>query len=252
MEHRSMNEEARSGPEPTRLLLIDDDRKLCRLIKEYLEPMGYEVVSVHSGPEGLERALGESWAAVILDVMLPGMDGFEVLRRLRAQSHLPVLMLTARGEAPDRIVGLEMGADDYLPKTFSTRELLARLRAVMRRAIPAPEAKAPAEREIAIGPLRLRPEARVAMLDDKPLTLTPVEYDLLLALARARGRVKTREMLLEDIRERHYDVYDRSIDVHISALRKKLGDDTKSPRFIRTIRALGYMMINPDEPDYQP
>lgn len=252
MEHRSINEEARSGPEPTRLLVIDDDRKLCRLIKEYLEPMGYEVASAHSGTEGLERALGESWAAVILDVMLPGMDGFEVLRRLRAQSHVPVLMLTARGEAPDRIVGLEMGADDYLPKTFSTRELLARLRAVMRRAIPAPEAKAPAEREIAIGPLRLRPEARVAMLDDKPLTLTPVEYDLLLALARARGRVKTREMLLEDIRERHYDVYDRSIDVHISALRKKLGDDTKSPRFIRTIRALGYMMINPDEPDYQP
>lgn len=252
MEHRLMDEGANSGPGRTRLLLIDDDRKLCRLIQEYLEPMGYEVVSAHTGPEGLERALQETWAAVILDVMLPGLDGFEVLRRLRARSNVPVLMLTARGEAPDRIVGLEMGADDYLPKTFSTRELLARLRAVMRRGQLATGAKPLEEREIVIGSLRIRPESHVAILDDKPMVLTPVEFDLLLALARAKGRVKTREMLLEDIRERHYDVYDRSIDVHISALRKKLGDDTKSPRFIRTVRALGYMMINPEEPDFQP
>lgn len=228
----------------TRVLVIDDDRKLCRLIQAYLEPMGYAVEAVHTGPDGVARATGEKWDAVILDVMLPELDGFEVLRQIRARSGVPVLMLTARGDEADRIVGLEMGADDYLPKTFSTRELLARLRAVARRASARP-AESAAEPEIVVGALRINAGARVAAFGDKPLPLTPVEFDLLLSLARARGRVKTRERLLEEIRERDYDVFDRSIDVHISALRKKLGDDAKEPKYIRTVRSAGYLFVNP-------
>jgi DNA-binding response OmpR family regulator len=232
---------------PTRVLVIDDDRKLCRLIRDYLEPMGYAVSAAHTGPDGVEKATSESWHAIILDVMLPGMDGFEVLKRIRAKSDVPVLMLTARGDEADRIVGLEIGADDYLPKTFSTRELLARLRAVTRRSARTPPVgKDETEPEVVVGKLRVNPSVRIAVLDDQPLTLTPVEFDLLTSLARARGRVKTREQLLEEIRERNYDVFDRSIDVHISGLRKKLGDDAKTPRFIRTVRAAGYMLINPD------
>lgn len=229
------------------MLVIDDDKKLCRLIRDYLEPLGYEVGSVHTGPEGVERATAEPWCAVILDLMLPGLDGFEVLKRIRAKSDVPVLMLTARGEEADRIVGLEIGADDYLPKTFSTRELLARLRAVTRRSART-SANSDGEPELVVGPLRVNPNNRTAALGDQALVLTPVEYDLLACLARARGRVKSREALLEEIRERDYDVFDRSIDVHISALRKKLGDDSKTPRFIRTLRSAGYMLINPDAP----
>jgi DNA-binding response OmpR family regulator len=236
--------------QPHRLLLIDDDRKLCRLIGDYLEPFGYRVTAVHNGIEGAERARDESWHAVILDLMLPGIDGFEVLRRIRATTDLPVLMLTARGDEADRIVGLEIGADDYLPKTFSTRELLARLRAVVRRAgrtgtaEHAPDGP-PAPDLIRVGGLVLSPETRSVEVDGTTACLTPVEFDLLLCLARARGRVKSREHLLEEIRDRNYDVFDRSIDVHISGLRKKLGDDAKTPRFIRTLRTAGYMLIDP-------
>ena len=226
----------------TQILVIDDDRKLCRLIKDYLEPLGYAVTAVHTGPDGVAAATKEKWHAIILDVMLPGLDGFEVLKQIRQQCDVPVLMLTARGDEADRIVGLEIGADDYLPKTFSTRELLARLRAVTRRttrtALPASE--------IVVGRLRVNLDSHTAALGDQPLTLTPVEFDLLASLAGACGRVKTREALLEEIRERSYEVFDRSIDVHISALRKKLGDDPKEPRFIKTVRATGYMLINPD------
>lgn len=225
--------------------MIDDDRKLCRLIADYLGSLGYEVAAAHTGPEGVERATTESWQAVILDLMLPGLDGFEVLKQIRRTSNVPVLMLTARGDEADRIVGLEIGADDYLPKTFSTRELLARLRAVTRRAAQAAPVQ-DTENEIVIGPLHVRPASRTAVLDDQPLTLTPVEFELLLSLAKAKGRVKTRDRLLEEIRDREYEVFDRSIDVHISLLRKKLGDDAKTPRFIRTVRAAGYMLIDPD------
>ena len=243
-----------------RVLVIDDDRELCELIREYLAPLGYEVTAVHEGSGGAERAATEQppFDAVILDVMLPGVDGFEVLRRLRRTSDVPVLMLTARGEETDRIVGLEMGADDYLPKTFSSRELLARLRAVTRRVVtrpPPPGAAStrsaslrPPEREepeIVVGPLRLNPGARSVVLGDVPLKLTALEFNLLESLARARGRVRTREHLIETLGERMYDGLDRSIDVHIWSLRRKLGDDPKCPRFIRTVRAVGYMLINP-------
>ena len=232
--------------ERPRLLVIDDDRKLCRLIGDYLSPLGYTVAAAHTGPEGVEKACAEPWHAIILDLMLPGMDGFEVLKAIRHKSDVPVLMLTARGDEADRIVGLEIGADDYLPKTFSTRELLARLRAVTRRARSGAKADEP-ETEVVVGEIRINTGARTAVVGDEVLVLTPVEYDLLLALARARGRVRSREALIEDIRDRHYDVFDRSIDVHISALRKKLGDDAKNPRIIRTVRAAGYMMVNPND-----
>lgn len=233
----------KNDPGKTRVLMIDDDRKLCRLVRDYLEPMGYAVDAAHTGPDGLEKATSENFHAIILDLMLPGMDGFEVLKKLRHTSDVPVLMLTARGEEPDRIVGLEMGADDYLPKTFSTRELLARLRAVTRRGTQKTKSSEP--EEIVIGPLRVRPASRVAILDDQALVLTPVEFDLLSSLASAKGRVKTREQLLEAMADRNYDVFDRSIDVHISCLRKKLDDDPKSPRFIKTVRSAGYMLIDP-------
>lgn len=227
----------------TTLLVIDDDRKLCRLIADYLEPLGYEVEAAHTGAAGLDRAIGGDFDAVILDVMMPEMDGFEVLTRLRRHSDVPVLMLTARGEEADRIVGLEIGADDYLPKTFSSRELLARLRAVLRRN------KRTAESEwdmLSVRELLINMTSRTAALSDQPLTLTPIEFDLLAGLVASKGRVKSREQLLESIVDRNYDVFDRSIDVHISSIRRKLNDDAKSPRFIRTVRSVGYMCINPD------
>jgi DNA-binding response OmpR family regulator len=233
---------------PRRVLMVDDDKKFCRLLVEYLKPMGYEVVAVHDGLAGVEQALATTWHAVILDVMLPGIDGLEVLRRIRVSSGVPVLMLTARGEETDRIVGLEVGADDYLPKTFSARELLARLRSVTRRAYRAPAIQALSDDDMVIGTLRIVPSARAAFLGGSTLALTPVEYELLLSLARASGRVKTRDQLLEEIRERNYEVFDRSIDVHISALRRKLGDDAKNPRFIRTFRSAGYMLIHRESP----
>jgi DNA-binding response OmpR family regulator len=234
------------SPELPRLLIVEDDIRLCRLVKDYLETMGYAVAMAHTGPAGLAAALAEKFQAVILDVMLPGMDGFEVLRRLRAQSSVPVLMLTGRGEEADRIVGLEMGADDYLPKTFSTRELLARLRAVLRRSLMT-EAIAVDRRNapLAIANLYIDPGSYAASMNGQPLTLTRQEFDLLLSLARACGRVKTREQLLIEIAERDFEVFDRSIDVHISSLRKKLGDDAKSPRWIETIRGVGYMLKQP-------
>ncbi len=236
----------------TRVLMIDDDKKLCRLVTTYLEPLGFTVSVVHTGPEGVERATAAGPAAphvIILDVMLPGLDGFEVLKRIRQKSTLPVLMLTARGDETDRIVGLEVGADDYLPKTFSTRELLARLRAVLRRsslnAASTTTTDAP-PKEIVVGNLRLNLDARSAVLGTEPLVLTPVEFDLLASLAKAKGRIKSREALLDEARDRNYDVFDRSIDVHISSLRKKLHDDAKEPRFIRTVRSAGYMMVAPE------
>lgn len=227
-----------------RILVVDDDVKLCRLVRDYLQPLGYEVSAVHDGVSGVDAALNGNFTAVILDVMLPGVEGLEVLRRIRAQSHVPILMLTGRGEEADRIVGLELGADDYLPKTFSTRELLARLRAVIRRSQVANQ-PSNGSGTLAIGELTIDDGAHTATLAGAALQLTAVEFDLLRSLAAAAGRVKSREQLLQEIADRNFDVFDRSVDVHISSLRKKLGDDAKSPRFIITVRSVGYMMRKP-------
>lgn len=229
-----------------RILIIDDDTELCHLVADYLTPMGFEVETAHDGDTGADLATSEAWAAIILDVMMPGCDGFEVLRRIRGKSKVPVMMLTGRGEEVDRIVGLELGADDYLPKTFSSRELLARLRAVLRRSGWVNETTPHAPmREIIVGELRINPETHDVFLGDQPVQLTPAEFGLLLSLAKAHGRVKTREQLIEEVADREWDVFDRAIDMHISTLRKKLGDDPKEPRFIKTVRGYGYQLVTP-------
>lgn len=233
-----------------KILIVDDDQNLCRLVADYLEPMGYEVEAAHNGSHGLQMILEGDYHAVILDVMMPQMDGFEMLKRLRMESDIPVLMLTARGEEADRIVGLEMGTDDYLPKTFSSRELLARLRAVTRRHMvserqPEPEST---DKTLVFGGLEIEQIARTVRLDTKMLNLTPLEYDLLTCLARSAGRVLSRDQLLDSIAGRNYEVFDRSVDVHISSLRRKLGENPRNPRFIQTVRTAGYMFKKPGGP----
>ena len=243
-----MTETSGSDDGKKRLLIVDDDVKFCTLLHDYLEPMGYAVESVHNGADGLRQAVEGNYAAVILDVMMPGMNGLDVLRELRRlQPALPVLMMTALGDEPDRIAGLEVGADDYLPKTFSSRELLARLRAVLRRtAAPAlPQADAP-EAAVSLGKLWIEPASRSVTLAGKPVVLTAIEYDILMSLLRSPGRVKSREQILLEVAERDFDGLDRSIDVHVSSLRKKLGDDPKSPRYIETIRSVGYRIKKPE------
>lgn len=224
------------------ILMIDDDVKLCRLVKEYLAPFGFAIDAVHTGTAGLERVRANSFDALILDLMLPGMDGIAVLKEIRTFSNVPVLMLTALGDESDRIVGLEVGADDYLPKTFSTRELLARLRAVVRRSQMSNLAGTDAEGEIVVNDIVINAATREARKDGEPLTLTALEFDLLLCLMRGAGRVLDRDTLLDAAAGRDYDVFDRSIDVHISLLRKKLGDDPKNPKYIKTVRSVGYML----------
>jgi DNA-binding response OmpR family regulator len=235
-------------PSNMKILIVDDDKKLCRLVADYLEPMGYDVDAAHNGAQGLQIILEGDYRAVILDVMMPQMDGFEMLKQLRRTSDIPVLMLTARGEETDRIVGLEMGADDYLPKTFSSRELLARLRAVTRRHIASEQAVSAAKDEVLIiDNLEIEHSSRTVRLDEKILNLTPLEYDLLASLAGSAGRILTRDQLLDAIAGRSYEVFDRSVDVHISSLRRKLGEDPRNPRFIKTVRAAGYMFKKPGD-----
>lgn len=229
-------------PDPTpkgRILLVDDDRKLARLLADFLSAGGLSVECAHDGLEGLERARSEPWDAVLLDVMLPRLDGFSILKALRQGSTVPVLMLTARGAEAERIQGLEGGADDYLPKTVSARELLARVRALLRRAglHSAPEASS-----LSLGALCINVPSHTASWRGEGLSLTPVEFDLLLALAQAHGEVRTREQLLPQLRDRSFDGLDRSIDVHIGSLRRKLGDDPRAPAHILTVRGLGYRL----------
>lgn len=235
-------------PSNMKILLVDDDKKLCRLIADYLEPMGYEVAAAHNGSQGLEMIREGNYHAMILDVMMPRMDGFEVLKQLRRESNIPVLMLTARGDETDRIVGLEMGADDYLPKTFSSRELLARLRAVTRRyRVSEKQAASDAEKDLLVfADLKIDRGARTVSLGGKPVSLTPLEYDLLASLAGAAGRVLSRDQLLDAVAGRSYDVFDRSVDVHISSLRRKLGEAPRNPRFIQTVRSAGYLFKSPE------
>ena len=229
---------ASSHPEiPQRVLLIDDDTRLCRLVRDYLTPYGYQVSACHDGMSGLEEARTGRYDVVILDVMMPRLDGLSVLKEIRKSLEVPVLMLTARGDEADRIVGLEVGADDYLPKTFSTRELLARLRAVTRRRTrPQPQE----ETVIEADGLSIDLAAHRAELEGEKLNLTRIEFSILSALMCAPNRVLSRTRLCEEVAGRDYEAFDRSFDVHVAALRKKLGDDARHPRFIRTIRGVGY------------
>lgn len=237
-------------PSQLNILMVDDDKKLCRLVADYLEPMGYTVTAAHDGAQGLEMIKSGDYHAVILDVMMPRMDGLEVLKRLRQASDIPVLMLTARGEETDRIVGLEMGADDYLPKTFSSRELLARLRAVTRRHQISKNLQTPSADDndvVVFDNLEIEPGSRTVRLDHQPVNLTPIEYDLLTCLVRSAGRTQSRDQLLDAVAGRSYDVFDRSVDVHISSLRRKLGENPRNPKFIQTVRTAGYMFKVPKE-----
>lgn len=220
-----------------RVLLIDDDTRLHELLASYLEQNGYSVTVAPDGPRGLAALAAGTFDAILLDVMMPGMDGVEVVRRVRARSSIPILMLTARGEEADRVVGLEMGADDYIAKPFSPRELLARLRAVLRRG----RSEAAGERLVA-GDIVIDVPGRVVTVAGRPAELTGIEFDILVALARRAGRVVPRDALLEEAGRADVHVGERTVDVHISHLRQKLGDDPRVPRLIKTVRGVGYVL----------
>jgi len=228
-----------------RVLLIDDDDALGRLLADYLGPLGFEVVIASRGQAGLDRLRTDAFAAVLLDVMLPDLDGFEVCKRIRAGSNVPVLMLTARGQDEDRIVGLELGADDYLPKPFNPRELLARLRALLRRQRAAPGVAAP----LRFGRLEIDKDARVVRLGGEERALTGYQFDLLLALAESPGRVLSRDALMSRLRGEGLEAFDRSIDVHVSRLRAALEDDPRHPRRIITVRGAGYVFAKKQDED---
>lgn len=220
-----------------KVLLIDDDTRLHELLASYLKQNGFQVAVAEDGRKGLAALEAGAFDAVLLDVMMPGMDGIEVVKRIRNKSRIPVLMLTAKGDETDRVVGLELGADDYIAKPFSPRELLARLRAVLRRAKPEP-----ATTQLIAGEIAIDVEARNVTAFGKPVELTGIEFDILLALARRAGRVVSRDALLEEAGRGDVTVSDRTVDVHISHLRQKLGDDPRSPKLIKTVRGVGYVL----------
>lgn len=223
-----------------KVLIIDDDEELCDLVSEYLTVEGFEIEAVHDGASGLDKAVKGDYDLAILDVMLPKMNGFDVLRSLREKSSLPVLMLTARGDDVERIVGLEIGADDYLPKPFNPRELVARLRAILRRA-NADENDAAAGEKLHVEDLEISASSRSVKLNESEITLTSVEFDLLTALVREAGKIVKKEDLSEQVLERSLSPYDRSLDMHISNLRKKLGVRPDGGDRIKTIRSVGYI-----------
>ena len=233
------------------LLVIDDDQALCSLLTEYLGSAGFAVETVQEPTEGVRRALSGQHAIVVLDVMLPGMDGFEALRRIRAHSQVPVLMLTARGEDVDRIVGLEIGADDYLAKPFNARELLARLNSILRRA-QAEKSRAGAaggEQTVIVGDIELDPAARFVRCGTQPVELTSTEFTLLEVFLRAVGRVVPRDELCWTVLGRKLAEFDRSIDMHVSHLRRKLGPGAGQTERIRSVRGEGYIFVAPRAPD---
>ena len=221
------------------LLVVDDDAELCQLLSEYLIPEGYDVEAVHSGIEGVERALSGDHALVVLDVMLPDVRGFEVLRQLRARSRMPVLMLTARGNEQDRILGLEMGADDYLPKPFNPRELCARIEAILRRSGDRVALDARAA-EVTVDDVTMNKASRMVRRGVDVLDLTTVEFDLLEALLRGAGRVIPRDELVRTVLNRPFSPFDRSIDTHVSNLRRKLGPRLDGVDRIKSVRGIGY------------
>ncbi len=221
------------------VLYIEDDERLARLTARYLETHGVRVTVAPDGPAGIREALQLRPDVILLDLMLPGVDGLEVCRRLRERIDTPIVMVTAHGEESDRVVGLEGGADDYVAKPFSSRELLARIRAQARRARGQ---AGPAEQAVTVGSLRIEPQAMRATLAGRELTLTSYEFNLLRVLAERAGRVLGREQLIDLVRGSAEESFDRSIDVHISHLRQKLGDDSRNPRLLKTVRGVGYML----------
>ncbi len=224
-----------------RILVIDDDVALCELVLEYLQPLGFEIEFAHRGDLGAERAIVGDHSLVVLDVMLPALNGFEVLRKIRLTSNIPVLMLTARGDDVDRIVGLEIGADDYLPKPFNPRELAARIRAILRRAPLARSTEQLSTRILIIGDVELDGGTRTVLRDGETIELTAVEFDLLERLLRGAGTIIKREELSSEVLGRNLSPFDRSIDMHISNLRKKLGHHFGAVERIKTVRGVGYI-----------
>jgi DNA-binding response OmpR family regulator len=220
------------------ILMIEDDESLAALIAEYLGTMGFKVTTRGTAAEGLALLPEEAFDALILDVMLPDADGFDVCRQVRARSDLPILMLTARGDETDRIVGLELGADDYLPKPFNPRELLARLRAILRRRGDPGVSSAEL---LHFGRLEIDRGARMARLDGQDRALTSYQFDLLWTLASNAGRVMSRDALMDKLRGHEVEAFDRSLDVHVSRIRAALEDDPKHPRRIITVRGAGYV-----------
>ena len=219
-----------------RILLIEDDPRLAEMVKDYLGGAGFSVTVAAKGGLGIAAQAQQAFDALILDLMLPDMDGLEVCRRIRAEADTPILMLTARGEAMDRVVGLELGADDYLPKPFEPRELLARLRSILRRA------KGDRKSEILrYGRLEIDVDARQARLDGEICALTSHQFELLLALARHAGRVLSRDAIMDLLKHQRLEAFDRSIDVHISRIRALIEDDPKKPRRVITVRGAGYV-----------
>lgn len=219
-----------------RVLVVDDDTRMSSMLSTYLGNAGFSVSTRDRAVSGLHEARAGRYDAVLLDVMLPDGDGFELCRQIRAESDVPILMLTARGDELDRIVGLELGADDYLPKPFHPRELLARLRAILRRTRSSQVGET-----LRFGRLEVDPGARVARLDGAVLDMTAHQFELLLALAERPGRVLSREQLMKIVRDEELDAFDRSIDVHISRIRAAIEDDPKRPVRIRTVRGMGYL-----------
>jgi two-component system response regulator CpxR len=225
--------------ESYRLLLVDDDGKFCLLMKEYLVRNGFQVTCVYEGLSAIRAATNGQWDGIILDVLLPGADGYQVLRCVREKSDIPVILISALGdEESERIVGLELGADDYVSKTASPRELLARIRAVLRR-----DQRLIRQRNLIVGGIAMDLLTRAVTLDGKRIALTPVEFELLQTFVRAKGKIVTREQLTKSLLERHPEIGQWSLNVHISSLRRKLNDDLRRPRFIKTIRAVGYLMM---------
>ena len=226
-----------------KILIIDDDMDLCGLLEEYLSGEGFELETCHDGNQGYELAISNTYALVVLDVMLPGCNGFDVLKKIRKTSEVPILMLTARSDEVDRIVGLEIGADDYLAKPFNPRELLARIRAIFRRTKSSPEnaATVDGQSKLCVGDILLELTARRAILRGKEIALTSVEFNLLRELLESAGKIVTREKLNTTVLGREYSPLDRSIDVHISNLRKKLGSLEGDTERIKAIRGEGYL-----------
>ena len=221
-----------------RVLLVEDDPRLAEMLSEYLGQAGFRISLATLGAAALRQLADHPYDAVVLDLMLPDMDGLDVCRQIRTSSDTPLLMLTARGDAIDRIIGLELGADDYLPKPFEPRELLARLRAILRRRTPG---KTAAERPLHFGRLDIDTAARAILLDGVRCDLTSYQYDLLLVLAENAGRVLSREMLMDKVKGEHLEAFDRSIDVHMSRIRAAIEDDPKKPRRVITVRGAGYV-----------